>query len=98
MSRVRDRTTIAIGYGAIIFWMLLPMIPVFIAGAIASHYGAQLDEGGPHPCIVSGRDIGGTLYRMGVMGWYGLLTFPTGFIALIIFTVMVIIRRRVRKV
>jgi hypothetical protein len=69
--------------------MFLPMIPVVIAGAIASYCGCQLDEGGPHPCILFGRDIGGTLSSMIVMGWFGLLTFPSGFLALIIFTVLI---------
>jgi len=84
---------IAIGYGVILLWIFLPMIPVLIAGAIASYTGSRLDEGGPHPCILFGRDIGGTLYEMGMMGWFGLLTFPTGLIALILFTVNLIRRR-----
>jgi len=78
-----------IGYGIIMLWMFSPFIPVFIASAIASHYGARLDEGGAHPCIVNGKDIGETLYTMGVMGWYGLLTFPSGILAFIIFTVTI---------
>jgi hypothetical protein len=81
ISRVKERTAIAVGFGAILLWMFLPMIPVFIAGAIASH-------------IVFGRDIGGTLYKMGVMGWFGLLTFPSGFLMLIVLTVKVIKSRR----
>ncbi|HTS16954.1 MAG TPA: hypothetical protein VMP11_05220 [Verrucomicrobiae bacterium] len=82
-----------IGYGVIVLWTFLPMIPVVIAGAIASHCGCQLDEGGAHPCIVLGRDIGGRLYEMGVVGWFGLLTFPTGILALLLFTGIVIARR-----
>jgi len=90
---MRRGSKIASGYGIILLWIFLPMIPVVIAGAIASYTGSQLDEGGPHPCIVFGRDIGGTLYKMGVMGWFGLLTFPTGFIALIVFTISLFKRR-----
>ncbi|HLX70642.1 MAG TPA: hypothetical protein VKV04_13530 [Verrucomicrobiae bacterium] len=81
---------IGIGYGVILLWMFLPMIPVFIAAAIASHYGCQVDEGGTHPCIVFGKDIGGKLYEMGVMGWFGLLTFPSGLLALLLFSVVVV--------
>jgi hypothetical protein len=88
------RAKVATGYGVILLWMFSPMIPVVIAGAIASKCGCQLDEGGTHPCIVFGRDIGGALYSMGVMGWFGLLTFPSGFIALIVFTVMIIRERK----
>lgn len=87
------RAKIGIGYGVILLWMFLPLIPVLIAGAIASHYGCQVDESGPHPCIVFGKDIGGTLCSMGVMGWFGLLTFPSGFLALLLLTKMVARRR-----
>lgn len=69
------------------------MIPVMTASVIASACGARLDEGGPHTCIVLGKDIGGLLYSMGVMGWFGLLTFPSGFLLLIVFTVMIIRER-----
>jgi hypothetical protein len=89
---------IGIGYGIILLWTFLPMIPVFAAAIIASHYGCQVDEGGTHPCIVFGKDIGGTLYSMGVMGWFGLVTFPTGFLALLLYTAMVITRRLFRAV
>jgi hypothetical protein len=83
---------IAAGYGSIFLWMFLPMIPVAIASAIAWFCGSQLDEGGPHPCILFGRDIGGMLSDMAMMGWFGLLTLPSGFLALIIFNI--IIKRR----
>lgn len=72
----------AIGCGIILLWMFSPMIPVFIASAIASRCDCKLNEGGARPCIVFGRDIGGTLYRMFVMGWFSLLTIPTGLLAL----------------
>ena len=73
-------------YGIIALWMFLPFIPVVVAGAIASACGCQLDEGSAHPCILFGRDIGGALYQMGVMGWLCLITFPTGLLALAAFT------------
>lgn len=85
------RARIALSYGAIVLWMFLPVIPVVIAGAIASFFGAQLDEGNVHPCIVLGRDIGGILYAMGMMGWLGLVTFPSGFLALVLLTVGVVV-------
>ena len=69
------------------------MIPVVIASVIAWICGSQLDESGPHPCIVFGRDIGGLLADMAMMGWFGLLTLPSGFIALGIFS-MIIKRRK----
>ena len=74
--------------------MFLPFIPVIIAGVIAAACGCKLDEGSVHPCTVFGTDIGGALYTMGVMGWFGLLTFPTGILALIVFSVFVWWRNR----
>ncbi|HXT12909.1 MAG TPA: hypothetical protein VN873_15205 [Candidatus Angelobacter sp.] len=81
--RAKRRGKIAAGYGAILLWMFLPMIPVALASAIAFLSGSQLDESGPHPCILFGRDVGGVLGDMAGMGWLGLITIPTGFVALI---------------
>ena len=87
------RAKVAAGYGVILLWMFSQMVPVIIAGLIASACGCKLDEGSAHTCIVFGRDIGGMLYSMGVTGWFGLLTFPSGFLALIVFPVMIINER-----
>lgn len=59
-----------------------PMISVFVAAAIASHYGCTLHEGFVNPCVVAGRDIGQSLYTMGVMGWMMLFTLPIGALVL----------------
>jgi hypothetical protein len=87
------RRTIFIGYGVIVLWMLLPMISVFTASAIAEASGCNLDEGSAHECMVSGTDIGETLYTMFVLGWLFFLTVPTGLVALVLFTVIVWIKR-----
>lgn len=55
-----------------------PMISLFVAAGIASHYGCTLHEGFVNPCVVAGRDIGETLYTMAVMGWMMMLTLPLG--------------------
>jgi hypothetical protein len=86
----RRLRAIAVGYGVIVLWMFLPMIPVVIASVIASACGCELNEADAHPCIVFGRDIGGVLYKMAMIGWFGLLTFPTGILALIQFTVQIV--------
>ena len=69
-------------HGFVIFQILLiaalPLIGVAIAGEIAAANGCQLDEGSAHPCIVNGRDIGGTLYSLGVLGWLMIATIPLG--------------------
>lgn len=58
-----------------------PLLAAMVAGAIAGRYGCDLDEGSIHPCIVNGQDIGGTLYTLGMMGWFALGTIPLGVIA-----------------
>jgi hypothetical protein len=90
------RAKVAAGYGGILLWMFLPMFPVVMASLIASVCGCKLDEGSAHTCIVLGMDIGGMLYSMGVMGWFGLLTVPSGFLLLVVFTVMIIKERKLK--
>jgi len=93
-SRVMSRRAAYTGYAVIMAWMVLPFVPVVIAGVIASILGSPLDEGSVHETVVFGKDIGQALYSMGVMGWFGLVTCPTGLLALVPFTVAVLWRRR----
>jgi len=66
----------------ILAWTVWPAVLVATAGAIASAHGCQLDEGSVHACNVNGRDIGEQLFGMGVIGWFMLVTIPTGLLAL----------------
>ncbi len=66
----------------ILAWTVWPVVLVAAAGSVASANGCQLDEGSVHPCIVNGHDMGEQLYGMGVMGWFMLVTIPTGLLAL----------------
>ena len=70
------------GYLPFVLWMFWPMIPVVIAGVIASCCGCEVDEGGIHPCVIFGKDIGETLSTMGMMVWLVPLTLLTGLIGL----------------
>ena len=84
----------------ILTWIVWPVALVAVAGNIASANGCQLDEGSVHPCIVNGRDMGEQLYGMGVMGWFMLLTIPTGLLALAIYGAIllaVLLIRRARR-
>lgn len=74
-----------------------PLLSTMIAGAIANAHGCQLDEGSIHPCIVAGKDIGETLYSMGVMAWLMLITLPTGLIAGVVILVVFIVLRVRRR-
>ena len=75
-----------IGYFAICLVAGAPLISVMIAGSIASWNGCTLHEGFVNPCVINGRDIGETLYAMGVMGWFMLVTIPLGALAFIAWT------------
>lgn len=79
--------------GIILVFALAPVASVVIAGAIAEANGCALDEGSIHPCIVGGADIGGTLYALGVMGWFMLGTIPLGAGALLVWVVVLIVHR-----
>ena len=90
---MKSRTK-SIVYGIILLWMFWPLIPAIVAGVIAASRGCKLDEGNVHPCIVFGTDIGELLYTMGVIGLFGIGTFPSGILALVVFTVIVWLCKR----
>jgi hypothetical protein len=83
---VRRLRGLLIGYAVIAILSGWPIALVAIAGLIASWNHCTLHEGFANPCIVNGRDIGSTLYGMGVMGWFMLATIPLGAIAFVVWT------------
>jgi hypothetical protein len=83
-----------IGYGIIALWMFWPLIPAFLASLIAVVARCDLDEGDAHACVVLGSDIGGLLYQMFVVGLISIGTFPSGLIALVVFSLFVWWRNR----
>lgn len=70
---------------------LAPVISVAIAGFIAEANGCVLNEGGIHPCLVSGEDVGGSLYTMFVLGWFMLATLPLGTVALAVLLLVLVV-------
>jgi hypothetical protein len=78
-------------YSVITLWTLLPILCVLVASAVASACGCTVDEGAVHPCFVFNIDIGTLLYTLGVMGWLGLVTLPTGAIAFVLYTIFAIV-------
>jgi hypothetical protein len=75
----------------ILLWTFWPVVLVAIAGGIASANGCELNETVVNSCIVNGREMGQTLYSMGVMGWFMLVTIPTGLLVLLIFLLLLLI-------
>jgi hypothetical protein len=91
----QDMTRHAIrrGYRIIGLWMIWPLVPALLASLIAFVCGSKLDEGGAHPCIVFGTDIGEFLHVMGTMGLMAIGTFPSGILALIVFSLVIWVRK-----
>jgi hypothetical protein len=96
-SRIRNVLLILV-FLLILAWTVWPVALVVVAGNIAAANGCQLDEGSVHPCIVNGRDMGEQLYGMGVMGWFMLVTIPTGLLALAIYGAILLAVRLVGRV
>ena len=86
-----------VGYGVIALAAGWPILSVIIAGTIASWKGCTLHEGFVNPCVVNGRDVGETLYAMGVMGWFMLATIPLGASAFVLWTLIWLWRDRRRE-
>lgn len=85
---MRQLRGLFIGYFVIALAAGWPLMSVVIAGTVASWNGCTLHEGFVNPCVVNGRDVGETLYAMGVMGWFMLATLPLGAIAFVVWTLV----------
>ena len=85
---MRQLRGLFIGYFVIALAAGWPLMSVVIAGTVASWNGCTLHEGFVNPCVVNGRDVGETLYAMGVMGWFMLATLPFGAIAFVVWTLV----------
>ncbi|MGE8042820.1 hypothetical protein ACQKO6_01195 [Pseudomonas monteilii] len=75
-----------------------PLLLAIGAGTVASQFGCQVDEGSPHACWILGWDAGPTFYRLGVMGWYMLVTLPAGAVSMLVATGLLVVHliRRVQ--
>lgn len=78
----------------ILLVMFAPVLSVLFASALAAAGGCTLNEAGTSSCVLFGADIGGLLNRLFVSGWYVLLTLPVGVLALLAWTVALIVSRR----
>lgn len=90
---MRKRVVISV-YLIIILFSIFPLVSAGVAAWIAKSHGCILNEGTPHPCMISGSDRGELLYSMGVMGWLAFIAFPVGFLAFIVFTIVVVVKRK----
>jgi hypothetical protein len=77
----------------ILAFALAPIGSVVIAGVIANAHDCRVDEGSVHPCVIGGKDYGETLYTLGVLGWFMLITLPAGALAGLLWLVVLILHR-----
>lgn len=86
-----------IGYMLIGAWASWPVLSVMATALAASILGCVVHEGFVNPCTVLGKDIGPTLYAMGVLGWFMLITIPTGILAFMVFTIVGLLIRAAKS-
>ena len=53
----------------LIYIFLAPILCSLMASSIASFFKCESSGGGPLPCVVMGKDIGGVLYGMFFAHW-----------------------------
>ena len=84
-------------YTILLLYTVGPIVSMLAASAVAARFGCRLDEGSVHTCVVVGVDLGGTLYFMAVSAWFALVTLPSGGLALIGYTVALVVFLIVRR-
>ena len=89
-----NRRLIWIAYSALLLFTIAPILITFLADLIAAIFGATLNEGNAHPCLLGGYDLGPLLYSMFVYGWLMLMTVPVGFILILALTISLVVARR----
>jgi hypothetical protein len=89
---------VTIGVAVLILVLGLgPFVSAIGSISIANALGCRLDEGSVHACMFLGVDIGDLLYTGLVLGWLSLVTIPYGAMALIVWAIIVMIVRRVKR-
>lgn len=86
----------------IVLFGATPVIAALAATPIAGGLGCTLNEGGVHPCLLFGHDIGGALHVMFVSHWFAYVTVPVAAMVLVVWAITALIllllhRRRVRR-
>ncbi|WDR07365.1 hypothetical protein PSQ90_08085 [Devosia rhodophyticola] len=83
----------ALALAFILIFALWPIASVLLTYVVADANGCVVNEASANGCLVAGTDWGGTLYTMGVMGWFGLITLPLGAGAAIVWFISLLIHR-----
>lgn len=72
---------------AILLLTSAPLIAALSASSAANVFGCELNEGGVHPCVVGGTDIGEMLAFLFVSGWFMFFTIPLGAAAMLVWCI-----------
>ena len=67
---------------------LFPVICVYLSTALSGAFGCNVNEANSYNCVVLGIDIGNFLYVLFVSGWLGIITFPIGGLATVVFFIL----------
>jgi hypothetical protein len=92
-----DRRLIWIAYSALLLFTIAPILSTFLADLIAAIFGATLNEGSVHPCLVGGYDLGPLLSSMSEYGWLMLITLPVGIVLILALTISLVLARRLES-
>ena len=57
-----------------------PALIAVMSQAIAEGFGCQVDLKRVIPCVIGGKDYGGTFYNLGFAIWYSYLSIPAGLV------------------
>ena len=97
MRRMERRLLDPIVYGVIVSWTVFPIVCALIATVVSALCGCTVNEAASTPCVVFGVDIGNALHTLGVMGWLGVVTLPTGGAAFALYTILILAQRRISQ-
>jgi hypothetical protein len=79
-------------YAVLVIYTCGPLLSAWLASAIASGSGSNLNEATVHPCIIWGHDFGGVVYDMFVIFWAALITVPTGILAIVVYSTFLVMK------
>jgi len=88
--------TALIVYALLFAYTIGPVFVVILAQTIAWLAGSKISETTVHSTFIFGHDIGPLLYSAIIFAYLPIITFPTGGIMLIGFTIAVLISNRNR--
>lgn len=84
---LKSKNRLILSFASLCF-TLIPVAFVYLSTILSDALGCKVNEADSTACIVGGIDIGNFLYSLFVSGWLGIITFPIGSLATIIFFVL----------